>query len=187
MKIKTFSALALMTLLAACQAPGLPAATTVRSAAAAPLPRLTQPSLPWTAKVVDEDAENLSKAWSPSRALVHVLAQNILSDGTPHKETGSFIFSFIDTQHRERGFQVIIRFGMPPETKEIPASQLPQLDPLEIRAWNLDSSKAILQARNLFGKVSLKRFELTGIDGRLVWSFGPNQVLEAFNGLPFQL
>lgn len=185
---------ALMALLTACQSTGSPlasnAAIAVRSAAASPpnpvsQPRLTQPSLPWTAKVVDEDAENLSRDWSPNRALVHVLAQNILSDGTPHKTSGSFLFSFIDTQHRDRGFQVLIRQGEAPETKEVPASRLPQLDPLEIRAWNLDSSKAIIRGRELFGQVSLKRFELTGIQGRLVWVFGKDQIIEAFNGVPY--
>lgn len=181
--MKSLIPVLLLTLLAGCQSAGAPLApASFKSAASV---RLTQPSLPFTAKIVDEDAENLAKAWSPARALTHVLALNIVSDGTPHPAVGSFVFSFIDKVHRERGFQVTLRPGMQPVTQEIESSKLPQTEPLEIRAWGLDSSKAILKAREYFGDVSLKRFELTAVEHRLIWSFGPKAMVEAFDGALF--
>ncbi|HEY9840786.1 MAG TPA: hypothetical protein V6D23_10050 [Candidatus Obscuribacterales bacterium] len=142
----------------------------------------TTPELPFTAKIVDDEAERLARQWSPTAAPTHVQGLNITSEGIPHIPSGSWTFSFIDTRQRDKGLQIVLRPGLKPVVRRIAADKLPQREPLEIRAWGIDSPKAIIKARQYFGTVSLKAFELTAANRHLVWAFGPKSLIEAMDG-----
>lgn len=174
----------LMTLLAGCQTrmqmpATAPAALRLQSA-----PSST--TLPLTAKLADDEAKRLAQQWAPRAAMTHLLGKSIVAAGEPHASSGSWTFSFIDLDKPENGLQIVFRLKGTPVLRRVAARQLPHAQPLEIRAWGLDSDRAIVKAKQHFGSVSQRQMELTEADGRLVWSFDGKPLLEAMDGRPFQ-
>ncbi len=183
-------------MLAACQSPqvaqmpnAMPAQiqtranTQVRQAAA------TQglETMPLTSKVADDEAKRLAEAWSPNAVLTHVMGRMITASGQPHATQGSWTFSFIDKTSPDKALQIVFKLRMKPEVRALTRSQLPQSEPLEIRAWGLDSDRAVLKAKQFFGTVSLRQMELTqDVNGTLVWSFEGKPLLDAMHGRPYE-
>ncbi len=142
---------------------------------------------PLSAKYALERAERYALAWSPEATLTHVFGQHITAQGLPHKTRGSWTFSFVDYDAPHKGFQVHMQSGQADQKMALPARRLPRQEPLEIRAWNLDSNRLITQAKTLFPNLStpLPDLELTASDRRLVWSLGQQQLVDAMNGRRF--
>lgn len=147
-----------------------------------------QPQVLLTAKDAFTQAEFQAQKWSQDAALSHVLGQHITSQGLPHARYGSWTFSFINYVQPEQGFQVILRAGKPPQTRLVAAQNLPFSEPLEDRAWEIDSNSLIPELRKLIPGLTLPltEIELTAVDHRLVWSLGPKYRLDAMTGLPFK-
>jgi hypothetical protein len=175
-------ALPLLSLLVACQQQPLMTNAPVQLRQAA-----SQAAAPLTAKMADDEAKRLAKQWSPTAALSHVLGHQITSAGQPHASTGSWTFSFVDLQQPGKALQIVFTLKGTPQVKQLSIQQIPQREPLEIRAWGLDSDRAVTKARQLFGeKVSLRQMELTAVNnGRLVWSFDGKPLLDAMHGIAY--
>lgn len=192
--MKTLKTLRLLPLLmlAACQSPQLaqvPAQMPahVRQAAIAPDANGIE-TLPLTAKMADDEGMRLSQAWAPGAVLTHVMGRMITASGQPHASQGSWTFSYIDKQNPEKALQIVFKVKMKPEVRTITRAQLPQALPLEIRAWGLDSDRAVLKGKQYFGTVSLRQMELTqDVNGTLLWAFDGKPLLDAMHGRPYEL
>lgn len=167
----------------ACQAsapPALPASVQLKRQSAPLGP------LPLTAKVAGDEADRLALQWAPGAALAHLLGQQITQAGVPHAQSGSWTFSYVDTDRPERALQIRFRLKQAPQLTQVISKQLPHAQPLEIRAWGLDSDRAITRARQMMPNVVLKHIELSARDERLVWIFGGQPLLDAMNGRPYE-
>ncbi|PKL74657.1 MAG: hypothetical protein CVV27_19375 [Candidatus Melainabacteria bacterium HGW-Melainabacteria-1] len=177
--------LPLLALLAGCQPSGpvLP----MSSPAAFRQQATPITTMPLTAKVADNEAWRLAQQWAAEAHLTHVLGRSITASGQPHASSGSWTFSFIDQQNPQKALQIVFRVKSKPLMRRLSTQQLSQPEPLEIRAWGLDSDRAVLKAKEFFGQVSLRQMELTrDPDGRLIWSFDGKPLLDAMHGLPYQ-
>lgn len=187
MKTRLMAALGLL-LFSACQQQGVvlnPLSTQFRQQAS----QATDiSSMPLTAKWAENEASRLAKQWNPNAVLTHVLGVSVLASGEPHATAGSWTFSFVDEKQPQQALQIVFRKKLSPVIKQLSAQQLPQAEPLEIRAWGLDSDRAVLKAREFFGQnVSLRYMELTqDQNGRLVWSFDHKPLLDAMHGKPYE-
>lgn len=166
----------------ACQAT-MPTASTAVS-----ISRQSAPmgQLPLTAKVAADEADRLALQWAPGAALAHLLGQHITQAGVPHAQSGAWIFSYVDSDHPERALQIRFRAKQAPQITQVNSKQLPHAQALEIRAWGLDSDRAITRARQMTPNVVLKQIELSARDERLVWIFGGQPLLDAMNGRPYE-
>ncbi|MGV3522926.1 MAG: hypothetical protein ACO1RX_01805 [Candidatus Sericytochromatia bacterium] len=142
--------------------------------------------LPLTAKVAADEADRLALQWAPGAALAHLLGQQITQAGVPHAQSGAWLFSYVDSDHPERALQIRFRVKQAPQITQVSSKQLPHSQPLEIRAWGLDSDRAITRARQMLPNVVLKQIELSARDERLVWIFGGQPLLDAMNGRPYE-
>lgn len=176
--------------LSACQAPPQAVLSPTRQTASLQRLSVPRPQYLLTAKDAFTLADQKARAWSQAAALTHVLGHQITSQGLPHASYGSWTFSFIDYDHPEQGFQVVVAAAQPPVTRILPASQLPIQEPLEERAWELDSNTLIPRLRQLLPSLDLplKDVELTSREHRLIWALPSQQFdLDAMTGQPFQI
>lgn len=142
-----------------------------------------------TAKDAFTQAELIAQQWSQDAALTHVLGQHITSQGLPHAAYGSWTFSFINYAQPAQGFQIVFKAGQAAQSRAVSADQLLFSQPLEDRAWEIDSDLLIPRLRELIPTLTLplKSVELTAINRRLVWSLGQKYQLDAMTGQPFSI
>lgn len=144
-------------------------------------------SMPLTAKWAENESQRLSKQWSPDAVLTHVLGTAITSKGEPHASQGSWTFTYIDKAQSGKAMQLVFRLKAAPSMRNITMQQVPQTEALELRAWGLDSDRAVIKAKEVNPKVTFRYMELTAVDnGRLVWAFDKKPLLDAMHGKPYE-
>lgn len=139
-----------------------------------------------TAKDIFAKAETLSRKWSPQAEAIRVRGSEISGAGL--NEAGGWQIQFIAADKPGQIFQVEAfssRRQLASQTLPAPTAAG---QPLEVRAWGLDSSLALIKARRLSEWVSGNQMELSmSADQRLVWTISQQTphaplMLDAMNG-----
>lgn len=94
-----------------------------------------------TAKTVFLEVQAQVETLSPEYWLTHLEGQGISADG--QNQSGQWVFSFIHTGNGQAIQAIVNAQGM--RIKTLPATALPDQEPLEERAWGLDSSRLLAQ------------------------------------------
>jgi hypothetical protein len=127
-----------------------------------------------TAKEIYEKAEALAQRWSPLADAVAIEGRFISASGlNDSPKEASWRMVFTAAARPGKAYQIFSRsennqlLG-----QEIAAGSLSALEPLQVRAWTLDSSLALKKARNYSEFVSypVSPLELRMIDQRLIWT-----------------
>ncbi|PIQ26368.1 hypothetical protein COW36_14705 [bacterium (Candidatus Blackallbacteria) CG17_big_fil_post_rev_8_21_14_2_50_48_46] len=189
------SILAVLSLLglSACSQVPMPLVQTTENARVQVLSRkqATRPTI-GTAKEVYAQAEIMAQRWSAHAEPVYLEGRFISSNGLNDAPIDAvWSFAFVSAQKPGKVFQVVSRS----ETTKLAAQELKQstlsaLEPLEVRAWSLDSSLMLQKARRVTEMIPYpvpKMVLSMNQDHRLVWKIPqlspmPELNFDAMNG-----
>jgi hypothetical protein len=141
-----------------------------------------------TAKDIFARAETLARKWSPQAEAISVRGTDISPTGLNEAATGRWHIQFIAADKPGQMFQVEAHSSRRQLATQTLSAPPAAVQPLEVRAWGLDSSLALIKARRLSTWVTGVQMELTMSEQeRLIWTLSqqaPHPVLrlDAMNG-----
>lgn len=150
--------------------------------------RAAKPSPPVkadTAKMLMPLVQDLANRWSNGAEVVHIEGRLIAANGFNEAVGAVWEYSFISARKKNKGLLITLKGPQnPPQTRELPLSQLKAKVPLPERAWGIDSNRAVFlgQKQQAITTLPVPQMTLITQDERLVWKLPGQLTLDAMKG-----